>query len=213
MTYTLRQARSLLTSQELELFKASRRNVICHLSPAELRGYISRSRSLRDKFRDLYRRQTVATQAGRDAGGKTTRSHMGGENARTRTKAEMLADILQRFQDRLAKATGEAAEAEAHDEDQVMDIATLQQGVRDAVHAASNHTPERAPSDASDGYAGISASASAQARGAVPVDKLPAAQRQNVLKQEPVNMKIHASARGRGKAYQAEHDKRGEQHG
>ena len=210
MTYTLRQARSLLTSQELELFKASRRNVICHLSPAELRGYISRSRSLRDKFRDLYRRQTVATQAGRDAGGKTTRSHMGGENARTRTKADMLADILQRFQDRLAKATGEAAEAEAHDEDQVMDIATLQQGVRDAVHAASNHTPERAPSD---GYAGISASASAQARGAVPVDKLPAAQRQNVLKQEPVNMKIHASARGRGKAYQAEHDKRGEQQG
>lgn len=78
MTYTLRQARSLLTSQELELFKASRRNVICHLSPAELRGYISRSRSLRDKFRDLYRRQTVATQAGRDAGGKSTRSHMGG---------------------------------------------------------------------------------------------------------------------------------------
>ena len=138
---------------------------------------------------------------------------MGGENARTRTKADMLADILQRFQDQLAKATGEAAEAEAHDEDQVMDIATLQQGVRDAVHAASNHTPERAPSDASDGYAGISAAASAQARGAVPVDKLPAAQRQNVLKQEPVNMKIHASARGRGKAYQAEHDKRGEQQG
>ena len=213
MTYTLRQARSLLTSQELELFKASRRNVICHLSPAELRGYISRSRSLRDKFRDLYRRQTVATQAGRAAGDMTTRSHMGGENARTRTKADMLADILQRFQDQLAKATGEAAEAEAHDEDQVMDIATLQQGVRDAVHAASNHTPERAPSDASDGYAGISAAASAQARGAVPVDKLPAAQRQNVLKQEPVNIKIHASARGRGKAYQAEHDKRGEQQG
>ena len=208
MTYTLRQARSLLTSQELELFKASRRNVICHLSPAELRGYISRSRSLRDKFRDLYRRQTVATQAGRDAGGKTTRSHMGGENARTRTKAEMLADILQRFQDRLAKATGEAAEAEAHDEDQVMDIATLQQGVRDAVHAASNHTPERAPSDASDGYAGISAAASAQARGAVPVDKLPAAQRQNVLKQEPVNMKIHASARGRQKGETVKRDAR-----
>ena len=213
MTYTLRQARSLLTSQELELFKASRRNVICHLSPAELRGYISRSRSLRDKFRDLYRRQTVATQAGRAAGDMTTRSHMGGENARTRTTADMLADILQRVPDWLAKATGEAAEAEAHDEDQVMDIATLQQGVRDAVHAASNHTPERAPSDASDGYAGISAAASAQARGAVPVDKLPAAQRQNVLKQEPVNIKIHASARGRGKAYQAEHDKRGEQQG
>ena len=213
MSFTLRQVQPLLTKPELELFQASRATAIKTLTARQLATRITRARTLRDKYRDLYRRQTVATQAGRDAGGKTTRSHMGGENARTRTKAEMLADILQRFQDRLAKATGEAAEAEAHDEDQVMDIATLQQGVRDAVHAASSHTPERAPTDASDGYAGISASASAQARGAVPVDKLPAAQRQNVLKQEPVNMKIHASARGRGKAYQAEHDKRGEQQG
>ena len=152
MTYTLRQARSLLTSQELELFKASRRNVICHLSPAELRGYISRSRSLRDKFRDLYRRQTVETRSSRTSEGKTARAHQGGENARTRLKSDVLADVLERFQLRLDKVTdaagkamgkkGKAASAspavskKAAEDSPAMDIESLKQDVRDALAAS-----------------------------------------------------------------------------
>ena len=99
MAFTLNQARALLNTGELALFQSSRRDAIAALSAKQLDAKITRTRALRDKYRDLYQRQTVSTRQG-PAG---QRRQFGGENDRTQRKAEMLADVLQRFELRLEK--------------------------------------------------------------------------------------------------------------
>ncbi len=76
-------ARKLLSSAEFELFEASRRDGICVLSAAELKRKVERTRRLRDKYRDLYKRQRLAM---RDLTG-TKRGNSGAANARTKEKA------------------------------------------------------------------------------------------------------------------------------
>ncbi|PEH90761.1 hypothetical protein [Comamonas terrigena] len=61
MSYTKRQVQNLLTKPELELFQASRIGAIKAFNARQLVGKISRARALRDKYRDLYQRQTVRT--------------------------------------------------------------------------------------------------------------------------------------------------------
>lgn len=104
MAYTLTQARGLLTAAELSLFDQSRAAPIKDLTLARLRGKVTRARALRDKYRDLYRRQAVATR-GAPA---SKRSAVGGDNARTGRKAEVFAEVLGRFEDRLTLLEGRA---------------------------------------------------------------------------------------------------------
>lgn len=65
MSYTLRQVQTLLTKPELELFQASRATVIKDLTERQLSSKITRTRTLRAKYRDLFQRQTVKTQRAR----------------------------------------------------------------------------------------------------------------------------------------------------
>ena len=107
MATTLIQARKLLTAAELEVFAASRGPALTGLTPLQLRGKLKRARTLRDKYRDLLQRQTLAT---RDrAGTKLGRS--GAANARTAQKAALFGDLLEAFTQRLAQV--EAAQARA----------------------------------------------------------------------------------------------------
>jgi hypothetical protein len=94
-------ARKLLSSAEFELFEASRRDGICLLSAAELKRKVERTRRLRDKHRDLYKRQRLAM---RDLTG-TKRGNSGAANARTREKAAIFEDLLARFQARYDRVT------------------------------------------------------------------------------------------------------------
>lgn len=97
MAYTRNAAKKLLTAAELDLFDAGRSDKIRSLAKPELRSLLERTRKLRDKFRDLYRRQRVAlrgatgTKLGRD----------GDANERTRQKEEILAESVLRFETRL----------------------------------------------------------------------------------------------------------------
>lgn len=100
MAYNLNQARKLLTSSELQLFEASRADALKTLTPKQLAAKITRTRAQRDKFRDLYRRQAVATS--RKPGAQ--RSPVGGDNARTQEKADLFAEVLARFEAQLVKA-------------------------------------------------------------------------------------------------------------
>jgi hypothetical protein len=99
MSYTLRQVQPLLTKPELELFQTSRAGAVKEITLARLAGKIQRSRALRDKYRDVYQRQTVQTRAG-DAKG---RKPLGGENTRTQTKADIMDEVLKRFEAQQAK--------------------------------------------------------------------------------------------------------------
>jgi hypothetical protein len=94
-------ARKLLSSAEFELFEASRRDGICVLSAVELKRKVERTRRLRDKYRDLYKRQRLAM---RDVTG-TKRGNSGTANARTKEKAAIFEDLLARFQARYDRVT------------------------------------------------------------------------------------------------------------
>lgn len=94
-------ARKLLTSAEFKLFEASRRDGICLLSAAELKRKVERTRRLRDKNRDLYKRQRLAM---RELTG-TKRGNSGAANARTKEKAAIFQDLLTRFQARYDRLT------------------------------------------------------------------------------------------------------------
>ena len=94
MSYTLRQVQPLLTQPELELFQASRAGAVKDIALRRLASKIQRARALRDKYRDVYRRQTVQTRTG----APKTRKPLGGENTRTQTKSDIMEDVLKRFE-------------------------------------------------------------------------------------------------------------------
>ena len=85
MVTSITQAKPLLTAAELELFDHSRAEPIKALSSKQLAGKEKRTRTLRDKYRDLYRRQSVAVRG--KASGVASKE---GANARTQRKAEIM---------------------------------------------------------------------------------------------------------------------------
>lgn len=88
-----RLARELGTRSEHQLISASYADAIGRLSKRDLKSKIARARRLRDKQRDLYRRQRLASQA------RTGTKH--GAAARTRQKAQLFDEALSRFTRRL----------------------------------------------------------------------------------------------------------------
>jgi len=98
-------AQRLLTASEFTLFEASRRDGLATLTAAQLKTKHDRARRLRDKYRDLFRRQRLAARA--RAGSKGGRS--GTANARTEAKAALFEDILLRFHARLQRLAAREA--------------------------------------------------------------------------------------------------------
>ena len=94
MAYTLTQARPLLNAAELELFEQSRTEPVKRLAPAKLASAVKRTRTLRDKYRDLYQRQTVAVRT------STPGAVTGDDNERTQRKADILQEVLERYEAR-----------------------------------------------------------------------------------------------------------------
>lgn len=107
MAYTRTDAVKLLTAAEMVLFDAARRDSIGSLTTRALKAKIERTRRLRDKYRDLFKRQRLDTRA--RTGTKLGRSGMA--NQRTKEKATVLAEVLERYEARLAQI--EAAEKRA----------------------------------------------------------------------------------------------------
>lgn len=97
MAYTLTQARPVLTAAELALFEQSRAEPIKHLTPAKLASAVKRTRTLRDKYRDLYRRQTVGVRT------NTPSAVTGVDNERTQRKADILQEVLERYEARVER--------------------------------------------------------------------------------------------------------------
>jgi hypothetical protein len=90
-------ARRLSTASELELLQSSTGTALKELSERRLRATIARARRLRDKQRDLLRRQRLASRA------RTGTKHGArpGSNARTAQKVQLFEDALARFEERL----------------------------------------------------------------------------------------------------------------
>jgi hypothetical protein len=107
LSYTHTQVGKLLSASEFDLFAISRPGPIMSLTATRLHRNIRRARTLRDKYRDLLARQRLATRA--RTGSKAGTSGLA--NQRTKQKAEVFTEVLQRFEKRLVVV--EAAEARA----------------------------------------------------------------------------------------------------
>lgn len=105
MAITRIQAQKLCNAVEMELVNLSLGDALKALSALQLRGKVKRSRTLRDKLADQFRRQTVATQA--DTG--TKRGHSGAANARTELKLRLMDEVLKRFEARSAQLDAQVA--------------------------------------------------------------------------------------------------------
>jgi hypothetical protein len=100
MAYSPRQVRQLTTRSERELVRASYGDSIGRLSERALKSRIARARRLRDKQRDLLRRQRLAHR-------RRTGDKQG--SARTAQKAKLFEAALSRFtlQQRVLEAAGQ----------------------------------------------------------------------------------------------------------
>lgn len=107
MKVNLRSARALCTASEFDLVAASGGEGLRALGEARLKQKVVRARALRDKYRDLLRRQRLAA---RRPGANTARDDA---NARTAAKADLFEQTLARFVDRLAQVQAAAKKAAA----------------------------------------------------------------------------------------------------
>jgi cell pole-organizing protein PopZ len=219
MAYTLTQARALLTAPELALFDASRTEPIKALTPAGLRAKVLRARTARDKYRDLYRRQTVSTRSAP----ARQRSAVGGDNDRTQRKADIFAEVLTRFenrvtqlqaaQDKLAakaqkdKAKTEKDKATAKDASKTSKAKTVP--LKTAVAKALKKQAE-APASTAPTRSDKAPAAKRPGRGTVsaapPLDVPPGNERANPLRQRADNQAIHAHTKSQTRRAQGKRD-------
>lgn len=214
MATSITQAKPLLTAAELELFDQSRAEPIKALTEKQLASKEKRARTLRDKYRDLYRRQTVAQRGkarpGTQSGGSAAsgRGATGDANARTQRKAEILQEVLDRFEARSAlleaRAAREADSKPVPKKSAKTDAETAagksttiaKKSVNDAadgvVQVEFLHGPDsdershKAPSDKAPTHGGKTHAPDMHA----PLDMLPAAQRANPVRNMPRNIAI-----------------------
>lgn len=94
MSFNRNHVRAFLAKTEIDLFESSLSADLKALSATEVQRRIDRTRKLRDKYRDLLRRQKLATRA--RTGSK--RGISGEANERTAKKAKAFEETLTRFE-------------------------------------------------------------------------------------------------------------------
>ena len=97
MAISIQKARVLATKAEFALFRASLPKTLKTLSVAALKRDVARARELRDKYRQLAKKQ----------------ARVGKEGERTHLKAQMFDETLARFQAGLKAAQGAERAAKA----------------------------------------------------------------------------------------------------
>ena len=216
MAYTLTQARPLLNAAELELFDHSRAEPIKALTPARLAGKVKSARTLRDKYRDLYRRQAVATR-GEDA---AHRSATGGDNERTQRKADIFQEVLERFEARTAllqarsdrdeaRTSSRAAKPAAAGKKADANASSKTAAPADDKLAPSKAGAAPARSDKAPSHKAPTADGKAQApQFNAPLDTVASAERASPLKQDPGNIAIHAHQSSSARRTQGKRDSR-----
>lgn len=108
MAISMQKARTLCTKSELDLIKWSSPSMSKTLSSKQLRQKVDRARKLRDKFKDLSRKQAGEARGKRKPTG--TRAAKG--NDRTVEKRELFDEAIARFEQALTKAEASEKKAE-----------------------------------------------------------------------------------------------------
>lgn len=189
MPFNRIHARSLCSAAEFQLFESSLAGEIEGIAISRLQGKVERARRVRDKYRDLYRRQRVAARA--RTGSKHGRS--GQANLRTKQKAKLFDEVLARLQLRLKKAERAGKKGAA--------ARTLTRALK-----AKHKTGRSAPAG---GKAAVRKARGAKPKpGKVTGKKAQAANRKRALLQKTRSQAIQAHIRSRGRRAQAKRDRR-----
>jgi hypothetical protein len=106
LAYNRNQAKAILTTAEYELFTLSLADRTAAMDAAELKRAIGRARRARDKYQDLFQRQATASAEAGEARGAAI-----GRNDRTRQKAALFGESLQRLTAALDKEERREARA------------------------------------------------------------------------------------------------------
>lgn len=109
MKFNRNQAKVLTNDRELELFDESRAPRINKLTVKELKNFVKRSRTLRDKLRDVKRSQVRSKQAAERSRGVDPAD-------RSREKAELFSQVHDAFVARLDAVEARAAKEKARSE-------------------------------------------------------------------------------------------------
>lgn len=99
MAYNRSHARLICSKDELELFNASIGPSLRTASDADLKSLLDRVRKVRDKNKDLYRRQSI--EIARQVGTKKGRT--GRANDRTRQKEKLFGEVIDRLEQEIAR--------------------------------------------------------------------------------------------------------------
>jgi len=163
MSYNRSHARRLCNRTELSLFEASLADAIRGHTPAQLQSKIARTRTLRDKYRDLHRRQSLKTRARTGA----KHGHVGTSDQRTQQKARLFEEALDRLQaragqlqkaeERKAAAARAAAAAPARKK-------TRKKTTRTAARSSAAEAKKARGARTAKGHVGEGAQAAAHAR-------------------------------------------------
>lgn len=103
MPITRAKASQLLNQKEMALYDESRINGLRQLDGRTLAARVTRARAARDRARDLVRRQKLAS--------RSSTGSSGAANQRSKDKADLMADILDRFETRLREVERDDAAA------------------------------------------------------------------------------------------------------
>jgi len=97
MKYDRNTAKELCTASELEVYDQSVGNKLKQQSASELNNNIKRAREMRNKYKDLFRRQSLDML---DSTGNKAGTSMSA-NSRTEQKIELMEEVLERFDKQL----------------------------------------------------------------------------------------------------------------
>lgn len=144
MAISMQKARTLCTKSELDLIKWSSPTMSKTLSSKQLQQKVDRARKLRDKFKDLSRKQAGEARGKRKPTG--TRAAKG--NDRTVEKRELFDEAIARFEQALKKAEAAEKKAEqAKDKAKAAKTKTKTKKKPTAKKAAAKKTPAKKSSN------------------------------------------------------------------
>ena len=193
MTYNRLNARALCTPAELELVLLSFPDQVKTLSEARLKLKRTRARALRDKYRDLLRRQKLATRE--RSGSKLGRGPQ--TNARTADKAKLFDETLKRFEAQLAVKEAAARKAEKVAAARSK-LASIQKATKSLVAKRAAGPGSRVSAKAASAASKRAPSAKpSKAAGFVSERALQASRDQRLMSKGSLKVQTHASARGR----------------
>ncbi len=195
MAYNRNHARALCTAAEYELFEASLADRISELTTARLKSKLERARKLRDKYRDLHKRQRLAS---RQRTGTKKGDRAGASNERTEKKATLFAETLKRFTDQLEKR--EAAEKRA--------AAAAARKTAAAERLAAKRKPARGPARSRSPKASAAGAAQQSAPATGFVSEAAKAQSRKARGQNTRAKAVQGHVRATGKRTQARRDRR-----